>query len=154
MAKMWGRFEEEHCETMMDHLFQIAKDKMTDEGDKKVLAGLRQMVRAGEHSLYRPQARYQDAFFFPNMANVAKLVKYISMAKVSIDLSIFSFTNDDLANEIIAAWNRGVSVRIVTDDEAMKGKGADAQRCADAGIPVRTDSEEKFHMHNKFMLVD
>ena len=76
------------------------------------------------------------------------------MAKRSIDLSIFSFTNDDLANEIIAAHKRGVTVRIITDDEAMKGKGADAQRCSDAGIPVRTDNEERFHMHNKFMIVD
>ena len=88
------------------------------------------------------------------MDNVKKLVNYISKAKVSIDLSIFSFTNDDLANEIIAAHKRGVAVRIITDDEAMKGKGADAQRCADEGIPVRCDSEEKFHMHNKFMIVD
>ena len=76
------------------------------------------------------------------------------MAKKSIDLSIFSFTNDDLANEIIAAHKRGVKVRIITDDEAMKGKGADAVRCSDAGIPVRSDSEEKYHMHNKFMVVD
>lgn len=76
------------------------------------------------------------------------------MSKKSLDLCIFSFTNDDLANEIIAAHKRGVAVRIITDDEAMKGKGADAQRCSDAGIPVRTDSEEKYHMHNKFMLVD
>lgn len=59
------------------------------------------------------------------MANVKRLVKYISLAKKSIDLAIFSFTNDDLANEILAAHKRGVKVRIITDDEAMKGKGAD-----------------------------
>jgi phosphatidylserine/phosphatidylglycerophosphate/cardiolipin synthase-like enzyme len=59
------------------------------------------------------------------MANVKKLVGYIAKAKRSIDLCIFSFTNDDLANEILAAHKRGVAVRIVTDDEAMKGKGAD-----------------------------
>ena len=82
------------------------------------------------------------------------MVNYIAKAKKTLDLSIFSFTNDDLANEIIAAHKRGVQVRIITDDEAMKGKGADAQRCADEGIAVRTDSEEKFHMHNKFMIVD
>lgn len=76
------------------------------------------------------------------------------MAKKSIDLCVFSFTNDDLANEIIAAHKRGVTVRLITDDEAMKGKGADSQRCSDAGIPTRCDSEEKYHMHNKFMLVD
>ena len=54
------------------------------------------------------------------------MVGYIAKAKKSIDLSIFSFTNDDLANEVIAAHKRGVAVRIITDDEAMKGKGADA----------------------------
>ena len=48
------------------------------------------------------------------------------MAKKTIELSIFSFTNDDLANEIIAAHKRGVKVRIVTDDQAMQGNGADA----------------------------
>ena len=60
------------------------------------------------------------------MANIKKMVKYISMARTSIDLCIFSFTNDDLANEVIAAHERGVTVRIITDDEAMKGKGADS----------------------------
>ena len=76
------------------------------------------------------------------------------MAKKTIDLAIFSFTNDDLANEIKAAHERGVKVRIITDDEAMSGIGADAQRMSDAGIPVRTDSEVKYHMHNKYMIVD
>ncbi len=36
----------------------------------------------------------------------------------------------------------------------MKGKGADAQRCSDAGIPTRTDDAPDYHMHNKFMVVD
>lgn len=53
------------------------------------------------------------------MQNIRKMVRYISMAKMTIDLAIFSFTNDDLANEIIAAHNRGVKVRIITDDQAM-----------------------------------
>ena len=88
------------------------------------------------------------------MANVQRMKSYIDYAKKSIDLAIFSFTNDDLANAILAAHKRGVKVRIITDDEAMKGKGADTQRMADAGIPCRTDSEEQYHMHNKFMIVD
>ena len=138
----------------MDNLFKIAASKMETDHDKKVVSGLRAMVRELEEALYRPHSRYQDAFFFPNMDNVKKLKNYISKAKKSIDLAIFSFTNDDLANEILAAHNRGVKVRIITDDEAMKGKGADTQRMADAGIECRTDSEEQYHMHNKFMIVD
>jgi cardiolipin hydrolase len=88
------------------------------------------------------------------MPNIQKVVKYINLARKSIDLAIFSFTNDDLANALIDAHKRGVVVRIITDDEAMKGKGADSQRMSDQGIPVRTDSEERYHMHNKFMVVD
>ena len=76
------------------------------------------------------------------------------MAKKTIDLCIFSFTNDDLAGEIIKAHKRGVKVRIITDDESMQGKGADAQRCSDEGIPTRTDDAPQYHMHNKFMVVD
>lgn len=132
----------------------MALDRMESEHDKKVLSGLRQLVREAEWDLYRPNSRFQDAFFFPNMANIKKMQKYISLAKKSIDLAIFSFTNDDLANEILAAHNRGVKVRIITDDEAMKGKGADTQRMSDAGIPCRTDDAEFYHMHNKFMIVD
>ena len=127
---------------------------MESDHDKQVLVGLRQMVKEVEHNLYKPESRFQDAFFFPNMANINRMKSYIDFAKKSIDLAIFSFTNDDLANAVLAAHKRGVTVRIITDDEAMKGKGADTQRMADAGIPCRTDNAEQYHMHNKFMIVD
>jgi phosphatidylserine/phosphatidylglycerophosphate/cardiolipin synthase-like enzyme len=154
LVKQTGRFDESMIQASMDTLFRIAQSKMETDNDKKVITGLRAMVRELENALYQPHPRYQDAFFFPSMPNIKKVQKYISMAKKSIDLAIFSFTNDDLANEILAAHKRGVTVRIITDDEAMKGKGADTQRMADAGIPCRTDSEEQYHMHNKFMIVD
>jgi len=125
LAKQTGRFDESLIQASTDHLFKIALEKMETDHDKAVVKGLRAMVRELEGTLYRPNAQYQDAFFFPNMANVKKIVNYIAKAKRSIDLCVFSFTNDDLANEILAAHKRGVTVRIVTDDEAMKGKGAD-----------------------------
>ena len=125
LAKQTGRYDESLIQASMDHLFKIAHEKMENDHDKKVLTGLRAMVRELETTLYRPNPQYQDAFFFPNMNNVKKMVNYIAKARSSIDLAIFSFTNDDLANEILAAHKRGVAVRIITDDEAMKGKGAD-----------------------------
>ena len=41
MSKMWGRFETEHCQTMVDKLFEIAASKMTNDEDREVLKGLR-----------------------------------------------------------------------------------------------------------------
>ena len=82
------------------------------------------------------------------------MIDYISMAESSIDLAVFAFTNRDLADEILDAHQRGVAVRILTDDEQMKHKGAAPQRLADGGIPVRTDNSKRYHMHHKFMVVD
>ena len=154
IAKMPFKSDKNVCESTINAVFKLALDRMESDKDKEVLNGLRQLVREVEDACYVPQPRYKDAFFFPNMANIKKMVGYINKAKKTLDLAIFSFTNDDLANAIIEAHKRGVAVRIITDDEAMKGKGADSQKCSDAGIPVRTDSEERFHMHNKYMIVD
>ena len=49
---------------------------------------------------------------------------------------------------------KGVKVRIITDDECVKNKGSDIEYLRSKGIPVVTDLEEKYHMHNKFVIVD
>ena len=95
-----------------------------------------------------------NAFFFPNEGNVAKMQHYIKKARKTIDLCIFWLSENKLADELIEAHKRGVKVRMITDDEAMKANGADAQRLCDAGISVRTDYARRYHMHNKYMIVD
>ena len=104
--------------------------------------------------MYRPKPRYMDAFFFPNMDNVGKLERYIKMAKSKLLVCVFNLTNNQLADAVKEVHSRGVDVRVITDDECMKNKGNDCQDLANAGIPVRTDSETEYHMHNKFMVVD
>lgn len=67
-----------------------------------------------------------NAFFFPNEENVSKMQYYIKKAKKTIDLCIFWLSDNKLAEELIEAHKRGVKIRMITDDEAMKANGADA----------------------------
>ena len=127
---------------------------MESDADKEVLANLRKHVAQVSDDLYRPKPRYMDAFFFPNMQNVNKLERYIKMAKKSLLICVFNFTNNVLADAVKHVYNQGVTVRVITDDECMTNRGNDCQELADAGIPVRTDNATEFHMHNKFMIVD
>jgi len=120
------RFKEQACSDTVSKAFDIAMKKMKLGEDKEILKGLRQMIQELEHDLYRPKARFQDAFFFPSKPNVDRLARYIAMSKNTIDLCIYSFTNDTLATEIINAHKRGVKVRIITDEENLKNFGADA----------------------------
>ena len=70
LNKMWGKYDEDNCQAATDHLFKLAANRMESEHDKKVLVGLRQMMREVEMSFYQTQRKYQDAFFFPNLKNI------------------------------------------------------------------------------------
>lgn len=152
--KMPERNDRKTIEQTVDVLFEQAASKADSDDTKELLSNLRKLVGKVEEDLYRPKAKYLDAFFFPNKANVKKLVKWIKMAKKNINICVFNLTNDDLAAAVIERHNAGVKVRVVSDDECMTNKGSDIQKLADAGIPVRTDDAPTFHMHNKFMIVD
>ena len=45
-------------------------------------------------------------------------------------------------------------MRIITDDETIGANGCDIQNLADAGIPIRLDSDKMARMHHKFIVID
>lgn len=127
IAKMPGRDKRDTIEQTVDVLFEVAASKMSADADKEVLANLRKHVAQVTEDLYRPKPRYIDAFFFPNKDNVYKLERYIKMAKKSLLICVFNFTNDVLAAAVKHVHSQGVDVRVITDDETMTNKGNDCQ---------------------------
>jgi phosphatidylserine/phosphatidylglycerophosphate/cardiolipin synthase-like enzyme len=87
-----------------------------------------------------------------------RLVEKINAAESSIHIASFEFDLTPVAEALIAAKQRGVDVRWVTDDE--HGLEADAEpdhgqfaMLQDAGIEVRSDTRSAL-MHNKFWIFD
>ena len=54
-------------------------------------------------------------------------------------ICVFTITNNTLADAIRAARDRGVDVRIISDDECMKMRGSDVEVLHNEGFPVRVD---------------
>jgi phosphatidylserine/phosphatidylglycerophosphate/cardiolipin synthase-like enzyme len=87
-----------------------------------------------------------------------KLIDSINAAQSSIHIASFEFDLTPVAEALIAARQRGVDVRWVTDDEygleadLDPGHGQFA-RLQNAGIEVRSDSRTAL-MHNKFWIFD
>jgi phosphatidylserine/phosphatidylglycerophosphate/cardiolipin synthase-like enzyme len=88
----------------------------------------------------------------------ARLIEKINAAQSSIHIAAFEFDLTPVAEALIAAKQRGVDVRWVTDDE--HGLEADGEpghgqfaMLEDAGIEVRSDSRSAL-MHNKFWIFD
>jgi phosphatidylserine/phosphatidylglycerophosphate/cardiolipin synthase-like enzyme len=87
-----------------------------------------------------------------------KLIQNINQAQKSIHIAAFEFSLTPVAEALIAAKQRGVDVRWVTDDE--NGLGADSKEgrgqfkmIRKAGIQVKDDRRHGL-MHNKFIIFD
>ncbi len=87
-----------------------------------------------------------------------RLVEKINAAQTSIHIASFEFNLTPVAEALIAAKQRGVDIRWVTDDE--HGLEADEEpdhgqfaMLQDAGIEVRSDTRSAL-MHNKFWIFD
>lgn len=104
----------------------------------------------------RRQQPNVDTFFFPDGTGktLLRLVTWLESCQSELDLAMFTFTDDRLADVVLRCHQRGVRVRIIVDDEQAKCAGADGKRLADAGIPVRHDASAFSHMHHKFAVVD
>jgi phosphatidylserine/phosphatidylglycerophosphate/cardiolipin synthase-like enzyme len=87
-----------------------------------------------------------------------RLIEKINGAQKSIHIVSFEFDLTPVAQALIAARQRGVDVRWVTDDENGLAADEDPDRgqfamLKNAGIEVRADSRTAL-MHNKFWIFD
>lgn len=76
----------------------------------------------------------------------------LQSAKRTLDICVFTITDDRVAKLLLEAHKKGVQVRIISDDEKSLDKGADIELLRNSGIPVKID-DSPFHMHNKFAII-
>ena len=81
------------------------------------------------------------------------LLDRINAAKTSIDLAIYDFDRVSIQDALVAAHGRGVTVRVVTDNDTYAGDSVHYSALEAAGIPVVNDGRSSI-MHNKFFVID
>ncbi len=91
--------------------------------------------------------------FSPGDACLGLIVNHFHSVRHTADICVFTITDDRISDTILAAFERGVKVRIITDDEKAFDLGSDVQRFREAGIPVIVD-DSPYHMHHKFAIFD
>ena len=82
------------------------------------------------------------------------LLALINGASTSIDVALYGLNRQSVVDALIAARARGVTVRVVGDDDAAIGDYSSSyQALVDAGITIVTDSSGYIE-HNKFFVFD
>jgi len=85
--------------------------------------------------------------------SLTRFLSHFARARTSADICVFSITCDEIADAIIAMHERGVHVRVITDDDQAKSQGSDIARLKAAGIVCKVD-HSPYHMHHKFVVFD
>ncbi|KAH8290970.1 hypothetical protein KR054_007497, partial [Drosophila jambulina] len=84
---------------------------------------------------------------------VNRLISYIDNAKVCMDIAHLVITNGKIFDAVLAAWYRGVNVRIVTDPEMVSVRGSKMRQLCSHCIPIHVAADRTI-MHHKFAIID
>jgi hypothetical protein len=102
-----------------------------------------------------PSADSAGSFFSPSGGIASRIVQEIQRAGMSIDIAIYTFTETEIANALMAAKNRGVSIRIIADSQEASATGSVIGRLERAGFQIkRTEGIGSGIMHNKYAIFD
>lgn len=96
-------------------------------------------------------------YYFPRADEAPEpvLAGIIGSAKTSVDTAIYSITDKRISDALIAAKERGVAVRVISDKDQSKSKYQKSllDSLKKAGIPVKLNSHSGI-MHLKVTIVD
>ncbi len=136
--------------------FAAASEALSRRADRQVLDWLLAVAKiVALPSDRRPglPAETAEALFEPRHDCAARLRSLISRSVARLEICVFTITDDSLARAVLDAHRRGLTVRIVTDDEKSLDRGSDIDRLRRQGVTVRFDCSPD-HMHHKFALFD
>jgi len=145
---------DESLRRVRNRAFEIARARVSTPADaQSTLKWLEGVMRAIDGARSPIREASHSAHFSPGPDCRNAIVHRLRAARSSVRICVFTISDDRISAEILAAHQRKVQVRILTDNEKEMDTGSDIDRLRRAGLPVRVDRTSA-HMHHKFALFD
>ena len=136
--------------------FDIARDSQDKLQPAALLSWLERVVKvldAPPEAASSAGSRVAEAHFSPGDVCRQRITALLDSARRTVDICVFTITDDRITSAIERSHRRGVKVRVISDNDKALDRGADTRRLAGAGVPVRFD-ETSAHMHHKYAIFD
>jgi len=95
----------------------------------------------------------EEVYFSPHGGCAQAIVDNLNWAEKYVRVQAYSFTSKPIAEALIAAYKRGVDVKVLLDKSQPHAKGCKIDMLVDAGIPVMIDKKHAI-AHNKVIIID
>jgi cardiolipin hydrolase len=92
-------------------------------------------------------------YFSPGEECLNAIISCILAAKTSLKICVFTISDDRITRAILQAFQKGVAIELLTDNEKLFDKGSDIKELGMAGLTIRVDNTPN-HMHHKFAIID
>jgi mitochondrial cardiolipin hydrolase len=134
--------------------FKLAKERTVEPRALEALDWVEDFVKLLAQQEPAPSAQTKArACFSPGDGCLSTILGELGRARKTADICVFTITDDRITSAILAAQQRRVVVRVITDNDKQHDVGSDIERLRGAGIALRVDMTEH-HMHHKFALLD
>ncbi len=131
----------------------LAGEQLHDAEDREILGWLDEVL-----SLLDPEPEGREVprprvLFGPEDPMVETLVSLIDGVKKTLDVAVFTITDDRVRDALLRAHNRRVRIRVLSDAAKAHDSGSDVYALRRAGVEVRLDDSDD-HFHHKFAVFD
>ncbi|MGJ8657756.1 MAG: phospholipase D-like domain-containing protein [Akkermansiaceae bacterium] len=130
--------------------FRMATKVISEIGEiaaMEWLQGVIKLIYAGENKIK------SNAYFSPGEDCLNRIRRFISEAQHTLDICVFTITDNRIVEKIIEAHQRGIKIRIISDNDKSEDLGSDMDHLDESGIHCVFDTTPA-HMHHKFAIAD
>ncbi len=132
-------------------IFELARNHAHEHGILKIIDWLE---TANKILLPKKSVHgVSQVYFSPGSACLEAILTALNQAIKTINLCVFTISDDRITRAIIDCHRRGIAVRIITDNDKIYDLGSDIETMLKAGIHIKTD-DTSHHMHHKFAVID
>lgn len=130
--------------------FRLTTKSIGEIGEPAAMEWLQGVIKL----LYSSESEIKsEAFFSPGDDCLHRIRRFIAEAQTSLDICVFTITDNRIVERIHEAHQRNVTIRIISDDLKSEDLGSDLQRLESLGISCVYDRTTA-HMHHKFAITD
>ncbi len=133
-------------------IFDLSLKKINSENYSNIVNWLEEANKI-LNSLEKQTTTEIESYFSPGSECKQNIIKHISQAQKTLDVCVFTISDNEISKKLIEAHKRKVSVKIISDNEKLYDQGSDIDELAKSGIKIKIDNTSH-HMHHKFALID
>jgi mitochondrial cardiolipin hydrolase len=146
-----GRPNEHDLEVIRSLAFDIVRQQCLGLEVHEALTALEEVIKTVRPTPHCEECT--DVLFSPVDDCASRITHLLRAASRSVDVCVYTITDNRIAERLLALHADGRELRIVTDGSRLREPGSDIQRLCDAGVPVRLGSAD-YLMHHKFAIID